>query len=204
MVEGKARPPPPPSLQVGEVDVGQRCWVVGSSAKEVAASRRLDLVQLEHARGRCGGTSPQYYYLPTSLTGAVAAVPKAVERRLKCQGGEVLGVGSTTHGCRLWYAPRRSRPGGCGPQVERVTSSLAVLPDDGDAEDLSAAALAGFGSCAVSAPRCAYREDTRQTDPAAAEELWAAQLAFCAPGEAFSRAFSVMIGSSGACRRQLE
>ena len=43
----------------------------------------------------------------------------------------------------------------------------------------------------MSAPRCAYREDTRQTDPAAAEELWAAQLAFCAPGEAFaSRAFS--------------
>ena len=76
LVEGKARPPPSTKFLVGEVDVGQRCWVVGSSTKEVA-SRRLDLVQLEHAQG----TFVEGIYLstityPTSPPGAVAAVPK--------------------------------------------------------------------------------------------------------------------------------
>jgi hypothetical protein len=195
LVEGKARPPPATKFLVGEVDVGQRCWVVGSSAKEVAASRRLDLVQLEHAQGTFVEGTSTSVLLPTlpALPAPSPPSQKAVERRLKCQGGEVLEVGSTTHGCRLWYAPRTFETWrDVAHKLKGLhLASPSFFPTTGTRRDLSAAALAGFGSCAVSAPRCAYREDTRQTDPAAAEELWAAQLAFCAPGEAFaSRAFS--------------
>ena len=98
---------------------------------------------------------------------------KAVERRLKCQGGEVLEVGSTTHGCRLWYAPRAFETWrDVAHKLKGLhLASPSFFPTTGTRRDLSAAALAGFGSCAVSAPRCAYREDTRQTDPAAAEAV---------------------------------
>ena len=196
LVEGKARPPPSTKFFVGEVDVGQRCWVVGSSAKEVAASRRLDLVQLEHAQG----TFVEGTYL-RPLTDLPYQPYQRRRRRPKrpwngassARAARSSEVGSTTHGCRLWYAPRAFETlEGCGPQAERLASGLSqFLPDDGDAERFVRGGSRGLRELRGLRTRGAYREDTRQTDPAAAEELWAAQLAFCAPGEAFaSRAFS--------------
>lgn len=195
LVEGKARPPPLTKFLKGEVDVGQRSWVVGSTSANVASERRLDLVQLEHAQGTFVEGTSSSVLLPTlpALPAPSPPSARAVERRLKCKGGEVLEVGSTKHGARLWYAPRAYET---WRDVAHKLKGLhlaapSFFPTTGTRRDLSAAALAGFGSCAISAPRCAYREDTLQTDPAAAEELWAAQLAFCGPGEAFaSRPFS--------------
>ena len=179
-----------------------RAWYLAprgcaDGAKRVAELLRLDAAQLAHAQGHFLGAAaaaPGGALLLPTLPSAPRPTPPSrrdVSRRLACEGGEVLEVGSLTYGARLWYAPRPEE------SLVRAAARLASLNLDGasyfpsSGRDLSAAALSGFGGCARSAPRAAFHA-APLTDGAArraAEELWLEQLAYCDAGDAWAAAF---------------